>query len=95
MRNFDLLFDLCKLGGSVIDNFFYKTALNKYPIKIIPTVVIPKNIASSCQRITFLRMIASGSESVTIAVMKASIVPRGAPFWTRASIIGITLIEFA
>ena len=67
--------------------------MNKYPIIIIPTVVIPKNMAKSCQRIIFLSINASGSEMVTVAVIKAKTVPNGAPLLTNASIIGITLTE--
>ena len=43
----------------------------------MPVSVIPQNQASSCQRITFLRIISSGMEIVTIEVMKANAVPRG------------------
>lgn len=61
----------------------------------MPTKVIPKNQANSCQRITFFRIIDSGMETVTMAVIKAKAVPRGTPLPTKASITGITLTELA
>ena len=62
---------------------------------IIPTMVIPKNMVKSCQRITFFRIKTCGTETVTMAVIKDKAVPNGTPFWTNASITGITLTEFA
>ena len=61
----------------------------------MPTVVIPKNMASNCHFNNFLSISASGIESVTVAVIKASAVPIGTPFPTRASMMGITLTELA
>jgi hypothetical protein len=37
----------------------------------------------------------SGMETVTIEVIKAKAVPSGTPFFTSASIMGITEIELA
>ena len=45
--------------------------------------------------IAFLRMSASGIERVTVAVIKASAVPRDTPLSTRTSIMGISQTEFA
>jgi len=61
----------------------------------MPVVVIPKKIAKRGQRMTFLSIKASGIERVTIAVIKAKTVPKGAPLPTKASIIGRTLTELA
>jgi len=62
---------------------------------IIPIMVIPKNIPKSCHFITFLSIMPSGIETVTIAVINANAVPIGTPLPTNASITGITLTEFA
>ena len=62
---------------------------------IIPVKVIPKKSAKSCHLITFFRIMDSGIDTVTIAVIKAKAVPKGTPLPTRASITGITLTEFA
>ena len=74
---------------------YYKIALKIHPMIIIPTIVIPKKAARSCHLITFFNIMDSGIDTVTIAVIKARAVPKGTPFWTNASITGITLIEFA
>ena len=39
-----------------------------YPIIMIPVSVIPKNSASSCHRMTVFSIIASGTDTVTMAV---------------------------
>jgi len=61
----------------------------------MPTIVIPKNIVKSCQRITLPKIITCGTDTVTIAVIKESAVPKGTPFKTKASITGMTLTELA
>lgn len=73
----------------------YKIALKIYPMIIIPTIVIPKNNARSCHRMTLLKIIDSGIEIVTIAVINDKAVPSGTPLPTSASMTGITLTEFA
>ena len=62
---------------------------------MIPVVVMLKNIVKSCQLIAFFRINASGIDKVTVAVIKARAVPRGIPFPTKASIMGITETELA
>ena len=62
---------------------------------IIPVRVIPKNKPKSCQPITFFKIKPSGTETVTMAVIKAKAVPKGTPLPTIASITGITLTELA
>lgn len=50
---------------------------------------------SNFQFIAFLRINNPGMDSVTVAVIKASEVPKGTPLPVIASIIGITLTELA
>ena len=56
---------------------------------------MPMNMASNCHLITLFKIKTSGIDKVTVAVIKANAVPNGTPFSTNASIIGITLTEFA
>ncbi len=62
---------------------------------MIPVKVTPKKSAKSCQRITFFKIMDSGIDTVTIAVIKAKAVPKGTPLPTKASITGMTLTELA
>ena len=61
----------------------------------IPTSVMPKNQAKSCHFMIFFKIIDSGTDTVTIAVIKASAVPSGTPLPTNASMTGMTLTELA
>ena len=60
-----------------------------------PVKVVPKNQAKSCHFITFFKIIDSGIETVTIAVINARAVPRGTPLPNNAYMTGITLTELA
>ena len=56
---------------------------------MIFNATVPKNIPMSFQVITFLSNIASGSESPTTPIIKASAVPNGMPFSTKTCKMGI------
>ena len=43
-------------------------ALNRYPVRVIATATMPKNISKSRSLRTFLRMIASGNDSAVTAI---------------------------
>ncbi len=57
---------------------------------VIPTATTPMKTAMSLGFKTFRRMTISGKEMAMIDIMKASVVPRAAPFPMRASTMGIT-----
>jgi len=58
--------------------------LNKYPRRMMDNVTDPKNHAMSLGFITFRSNVASGKESPTTAIEKASAVPSGIPLLTKA-----------
>ena len=58
-------------------------------------MVIPKKDIRSGHFISLFNINASGSDKVTVAVIKARAEPIGTPLPTNASITGITLTELA
>lgn len=58
----------------------YRIALNTHPLRTISSVTAPKKIPMSFQVITFLSIVASGSERPTTAIMNEMAVPRATPF---------------
>lgn len=55
---------------------------------MINKVINPKNIPINRQVITFFNSVASGNDSPTTAIIKASAVPMGIPLATKTSITG-------
>ncbi len=64
-------------------------ALNKYPVIIIPTVTIPRNIANNLGFTTLLSIIIEGRDKAVTLIINASTVPIGTPAINNASAIGI------
>ena len=56
---------------------------------------VPKKIPIKRHVITFLRSVASGSDSPTTAIIKARAVPIGTPFDTKTSMMGTIAAAFA
>lgn len=62
--------------------------LNRYPMRIIDSVVIPKKIKISCKLITLFSIIASGKLRAAIAIINDRAVPNGTPFSNKVTAIG-------
>lgn len=68
--------------------------LNTHPLRMMNNVTVPKKMPMSFQVITFLSMVASGSDRPTTAIMKDNAVPNATPFCTNASISGMMPAAF-
>ena len=68
----------CADNDNYIKNF--SKILNKYPVIIIASVVIPKKMPIKGNFIARLNKMASGKLNAEIAIINESAVPRGIPF---------------
>src|SRR3990172_5919105 len=68
----------------------YSTALKTYPTSRMPAATTAMKVAMRRALSTLRRITISGSDSAITLIMKASPVPRAAPFVRRACTIGMT-----
>ena len=74
----------------LLEQNYFNTKLNKYPVKIIPIPTTLANMTMSRVFITVLSIMNSGSESAVTAIINARVVPMDTPFSVSALTKGIT-----